>query len=193
MPLLNWPEYRQRLEPLDECFGRPNVLLKIYDRDRLTGGDVALDFAATIGVPLTAAQVVHKNESLSREATALLYAFKTLLPPRRPGFHQQRQRVIFAARLARIGKQKLQFTPTAVRPLLSQHRADLDWLARRLGERLDDPPQPAAGQIGSLAELHALALAQTEAVEELAGLTAPTGSSRQQRLLFALCALYDRE
>ena len=192
-PLLGWPNYRQRLEPVLEAFGAASVRFKFYHRDCLTGGDVALDFAAEIGVPLSPSQVMWRNEGLSREAVALAYAFKTLLPPRVASFRQERQRFRFARGLNSLGTEKLQFTPATVAPLLSQHRADLDWVAQQLGTRIEDPPQAAAGQIGSLSELHELALAQTEAVEELAGLTAPTGSSRQQRLLFALCALYDLE
>ena len=244
-PLLAWPNYRQQLEPLLEAFGPARVHFKFYHRDWLVGGDVALDFAAEIGVPLSPAQVVQKNEGLSLEATALLYTFKTLLPPRMPSLRQERQRRRFASRLSTLGSAKLQLAPALVAPLLNQHRADLDWVAQQLGTRIEDLPTDPANQldsvpaaagsptvaptshsagtgsptvaptshsagtgnptvaptshsaaatpISSLQDLHEIALTQTEAVEELAGLTAPTGSSRQQRLLFALCALYDRE
>ena len=193
LPLMVWPGYRHRFQRLDECFGRDNVRLKHFNRSQLSGGDVALDFAAQLGVPLTKQQVIHKNEGITREAVALLYTFKTLLPPRKPNPCRATKRQAFAQRLAGIGDGKLQFAPAVVAPVLKKHRADLDWIAARLGERIEDLPEPANGQIASLAELHDIALQQTEAVEQLATVTAPTGSSRQQRLLFALCALYDRE
>ena len=65
-------------------------------------------------------------------------------------------------------------------------------MENRLGEKVADPPAPAASQIASRKELLELAVAQVETVEALANARAPAGSSPQQRLLYALCALYDR-
>ena len=111
-PLLSWPNYRHWLGALDAEFGPQQVHLKLYDRERLVGGDVALDFAAELGVPLRAEQVVQKNESLPLAAIALLYAFKTLLPPRPVNYYnQRRQRVTFAKRLAGIVRKNCNSVP----------------------------------------------------------------------------------
>ena len=216
----HWPLYHTRFAPVEHSFGRARVRYKLYDRSRLKGGNVVLDLAAELGLPLTAAQVVTRNESLSLEAAALLYTFKSLLPPRRPTAFRPGQNDAFNRALARIGTTKLRFAPAVARGMVEQHRADLAWMEHRLGEPLADLPEDAAQHsdtspidspapaaqhpgtspidsaapwLSSPLELHDIALQQVDAVEVLAGLSAPAGSSPRQRLLFALSALYDQQ
>jgi len=56
-------------------FGRENLECRIYERDKLTGGDIVNDFAHVIGLERGAEQIyVSANESLSFETmSALLY------------------------------------------------------------------------------------------------------------------------
>ena len=193
VPLLHWPDYRRGFEPLDACFGRERVHLFAYDRARLKGGDVALDLAARMGVPLQASQVIHANESVPLTATALLYAFRTLLPQRRPTPWRRNRRNAFVEALSRLGSgEKLRFAPELVGPLLERESADLEWMEARLGEQLADLPTAATGQIASAEDLLHIAERHVEAVEALAGQRAPAGASVRQRLLYALCTLYDR-
>ena len=191
-PLLVWPNYRQPFELLDECFGRERVRLRLYDPSRFPQRDVVLDFAGWVGVPLAKHQVFHRNEAMSLEQTALNYTFKTLLPPRRLTPWRSVRQWHFAQALAAAGSSKLRFTPESFKPVLERNRADLQWMEERLGERLEDTPTPAPGQIGSTEELLTVAEGLVEKVERIAGKTAPAGASVRQRLLFALCAVYDR-
>jgi len=71
----HWPLYRRRFERLDTLFGRENVTPKPFQRERLEGGDVVLDFAREIGVALEPGEVIRVNESMSLKVVALLYVF----------------------------------------------------------------------------------------------------------------------
>ena len=194
-PLLQWPQYRKGFAPLDACFGRERVHLIPYDRARLKGGDVVLDFAARIKVPLHKSQVLQANESVPLETTSLLYAFRTLLPQRKPALWRAEKRNAFVAALATIGGNgKLRLAPQLVQPILQREQADLKWLTARIGQCLTEPPPAQAHeQIASLNDMLAIAEAQTEKVEALAQQTAPPGSTKRQRLLHALTALYDQQ
>lgn len=68
------PHYRNRFEQIDNIFGRENVTIREFARTKLIDGDVVKDFAqiAQVRTP-PEDQIVRSNESLSLEATALLY------------------------------------------------------------------------------------------------------------------------
>ena len=197
-PLLFWPEYRLRFEALCEAFGAGRVKFKLYDRARLKGGDVALDFAEEIGVPLSPADVIAANEAIGLEATACVFAFKSLLPPRRPAPWRWRQQERFAEALRPLSKTRLAFTAEVLAPMLAQKQDDLRWMEERLGEPLlDSLPQaagasPAVTEIGGTQALLAIADRQAAAVEALAGVESPPGASKRRRLLHALTALYNQ-
>lgn len=44
------PNYRWELQRLAKNFGQENLVVRIYDRERLVGGDVVLDFLSILGV-----------------------------------------------------------------------------------------------------------------------------------------------
>ena len=203
-PLAQPVEYRRRFQPVVECFGAERVRFKLYDRAQLKDGDVALDLAEEIGVALSSNQVIHRNESLGLETVALLYAFKSLLPPRRPAPYRLWQNDKFVAALAALhppGNARLRFTPQLAEGLLAAQRDDIQWMQRTLGasleEDLDRAPADAAPPIGAAEELLPIAEAQTEAVEELAasltGTAAPAGASKRGRLLYALTAIHEHD
>ena len=205
-PLAQSVEYRRRFQPVIDCFGAERVRFKLYDRARLKGGDVALDFAAEIGVALSPSEVIHRNESLGLETVALLYAFKSLLPPRRPAPYRLWQNDKFVAALAPFGalsdkNRRLRFTPQLAKRLIASQQADIKWMEQRLGasleEDLDPAPADAATPISKAEDLLPIAEAQTEAVEELAatltGFEPPAGASKRARLLYALTAIHDHD
>ena len=208
-------EYRRRFQPLVDYFGAERVRFKLYDRTQLKGGDVALDFAAEIGVALSADQVIHRNESLSLETVALLYAFKSQLPPRRPAPYRLWQNDKFVAALASLdspsgtssgssshkSQRRLGFTPQLAKQLLASQSADIQWMEQKLGaslaEDLDSAASDTATAIATAEDLLPIAEAQTEAVEQLAatltGSEAPVGASKRARLLYALTAIHEHD
>ena len=192
-PGVYWPRYRVRFEKLDTVFGRDNVTLKPFQRDRLEGGDVVLDFAREIGFALNPGEVVCANESMSLEAVALLYVcwrFGERLNRSEKNYVIWRKRLVGCisglgsrqfvpvdARTARtVGWRYIHPRPksscrfvladTFTDPVVEANRADLDWMEARLGVPLSEPAVPEGEGIGSEAELIAVALAARPLLED---------------------------
>ncbi|GAW37225.1 hypothetical protein RA2_04301 [Roseovarius sp. A-2] len=140
-----WPFYKARFARLDEVFGRERVILKPYDREHLSGGDVVRDFATTIGVEMATAPASEANTSLSAESTALLFAQRRLGKGFVTGFDKaQAANRAFIDALRGIGSSKLTFSDSLWGSVLEKNRADLDWIEDRLGMPLRDTPTPNA-------------------------------------------------
>ena len=189
-----WPRYRARFEEFDHIFGRENVTLKPFQRERLEGGDVVLDFAREIGVALDPGEVVPPaNETMGLEAVALLYVYwqSGKRFDRSKGHHMlwrkhfvgcisglgSRQFVPLDAHNAQPGmwqfiqprpesSRRFALADTATDPVVEAHRADLDWMEARLGVPLSEPAVPEGEGIGSEAELIAVALAARPLLED---------------------------
>jgi hypothetical protein len=136
-----WPNYRARLEPLDQVFGRKNVMLKLFDPAAFPNGDVVQDFCDTLNIKHAPAPHGRINESLSLEATALLFAQRN----RGSGNEMRsvdamRRNTAFVKTLASLGSQKFQFSPDLVNPVLKKNRADIDWIEGRMDCSLQDAP-----------------------------------------------------
>lgn len=161
-----WPFYKARFARLDEVFGRDRVILKPYERNALTGGDVVRDFAAMIGAEMAAAPAAEANTSLSAEATALLFTQRRLGKGFVAGFDKaQAANNAFVAALRGIGAGKLTFSDSLWGPVLEKNRADLDWIEDRLGVPLRDTPTPDAIAISGEKDLFRLAAENQPALE----------------------------
>lgn len=188
--VLPTPRYKARFSPLEAAFGRDRVKLKMFDRARLKDGDVAVDFGTEIGVPITKDQVVNTNESISLEATALVYVFKAFQKPKPPSHDANRRKRDFVAKLAHIGDGKLRFSPRILEPKIKSISKELDWIADRLGERIEDMPEPCEDQISSMGDLAVIADQQVEVVEDLAG-QGRSNKPVRDRVIDALNIIYD--
>ncbi len=154
-----WPFYKARFEILDTSFGRDNVILKPYDRDLLTGGDVVLDFAALVGAKVTTPPKSESNISLSAEATALLFTQRQLGAGFVSGFdNAYAANAAMISSLRSIGSSKLDFSDSLWGPVLEKNRADLDWIENRLGVSLRDSSAPDAIVISRKEDLFDLAV-----------------------------------
>lgn len=141
------PWYRLRFEGMDALFGRHRVQLARFAPEALFGGDVVVDFARRINVELPGPPPARANESLSLEATALLYLHRVLGAGRLTG-------VVGALRINRdfdltvrhIGTTRFTFAPSLWRPVLASRREDLEWMRARLDDPLEDPPPATEAQ-----------------------------------------------
>lgn len=156
--------YRSRFEKFDRLFGRENVTLVKFDRATLAGGDVVLDFTRRIGVALRPDQVISRNETLSLEVMALLFARNCHCPSHmgHPEYSADILRLLDA--LAGIGTRRLRFSPALVQPHLDAAAEDLDWIEDRLGVPLRDLPETGSDVVGSAEDLLAVAAGQIGAV-----------------------------
>ena len=143
-----WPRYRQRFERLDQVFGRENVTLRKFDRKTLKNGSVVDDLAEFAGIPVPYNSSQSKNESLSLEALALLFVQRKFGRGKVTGFRdaQDLNEKVFES-LAGIGKEKFQFAPELVLPIVEANEADLEWMERRLSEPLRETPENLNGPL----------------------------------------------
>ena len=161
------PRYRVRFQQMDALFGRANVHLGRFAPAALRGGDVVSDFAHRIGVTLPGPPPARSNESLSLEATALLYMHRVLGVGRITGVPGAlRINRDFDTLLRGIGRTRFTFAPALWEPVLQSRQADLDWIRARLGDPLDDAP-PAGQAVAGPADLLAIAERQGPALEAL--------------------------
>ena len=144
---LVWPKYRKRFEVMDKVFGKENVNLKIFDRNTLYKGDVVADCAKFIGFELEPDQIINKNESLSLEATALLYIHRKYGTGFKAGSYEAiANNEKFTHFLRTIKGEKLRFSDKLLKPILDENREDLDWIEERLGMSILDSI-PEAGRL----------------------------------------------
>ncbi|MFN3210780.1 MAG: hypothetical protein ACE369_17610 [Roseovarius sp.] len=136
-----WPNYRQRFQPLIDSFSDFKVSLRLFDRNKLTGGDVVTDFVQSLGAEIAPEQVIQANESLSIEALSLLYTQRRLGHGLISGFPKSMSanaRLISA--LQDFGSGKVQFSREALIPVFETHAEDLAWMESKLGVSISDLP-----------------------------------------------------
>jgi len=186
-----WPNYQKRFAGIDDIFGRENVTLKIFDPDHLRSRDVVIDFFSEIGVDLSPEVVIRTNESLSLEATALLYVQRRLGDGAVQNFlGAPAANNAFIEALQGIGTGKLMFSSEFIGPILEKNRADLEWMEARLGMPLEDAPETEGRLIGSEEDLLTVAEENYAALtDRLVETIRADGRSSRDRLVRNLNAL----
>ncbi|WP_022706063.1 sulfotransferase family protein [Paracoccus zeaxanthinifaciens] len=167
-PLGLWPQYRKRVERLDQAFGQDRVELRMFDPSRFPQGDVVRDFAELVGVTLQDHEIRRVNEGLSAEAVALIYfqrKFGGGLETEGPGRPARNERWVQA--LNGIGRRKLGLSDNLLAPAFERHRADLDWIEGRIGSKLVDPASKDRVVIDSEGDLLDLAADNLKHVQRI--------------------------
>src|SRR5688572_17886283 len=128
--------YQNTFAKFDEVFGRVNVQLWKYDVKSFPGGCAVQDFCARLGIRLPAERVVRLNESLSRQAVALIYTYRKFGEAYGSRTMNAPESMKLGIRLADAGKDRFRFSADALGPVLAKHRSDIEWMEARLGASL---------------------------------------------------------
>lgn len=129
------PRYRQKFAKFDRIFGAENVLLGLFDPRRFTGGCVVRDFCAKVGMPLPPGREMERiNESLSREACGLLYAYRKFGPGFGVGRSAQAENRAIIRALFKMQGHKFRFAEELVAGALSNRKKGIAWMEDRMGE-----------------------------------------------------------
>ncbi len=153
--LTPWPRYKKRFRPMFEVFGRENIHLRVFERDRLLEGDVVADFYDWVGWPQTRFKAGTRNESLSAAGVALAHCYQRNRSPVKTRL-QNKAKNLVVSRMMRLGGPSFALSDQITGPLLEEHSADIAWMEQVLGEPLNDAetwPRDDSFEIGSADDL----------------------------------------
>ena len=130
------PNYRERFAPLERVFGREQLTYRAFTPKTFPNQCVVRDFMSVIGVDLPASEIKRINESLSREAVGLLFAFRRHGPEFGEGPEAMRRNRALIRWLGDLPGSRLRLAPTLLAPVINANAADLSWMSERLGAPL---------------------------------------------------------
>ncbi|MGR8933318.1 MAG: hypothetical protein ACU837_02880 [Gammaproteobacteria bacterium] len=148
-----YPKYRKRLENLDKAFGKENVVFWKFDPATFPNGCVVQDFCSRLGIDFPVSSISRVNESLSREAVALLYTYRKYGPENILGKAAVNENNLLIRRLSELKGSKLRFSWDLIYPTLHANDADIVWMENRLGESLKEVCQEEESAICSEKDL----------------------------------------
>lgn len=152
-----WPRYRKKLEKFDRVFGKSNVILRPFTQESLANKDVVQDFCLFLGETIESSLVRRVNESLSLEATCILFAYRRAAPHYLNHPRKLEDNNALIKSLARFGERKLRFSHSLLAPTLECHRYDVEWVENRLEAPLYDGDSPDCGAVHKEADLISIA------------------------------------
>jgi hypothetical protein len=143
------PRYQRRFEKFDTLFGSDRVSLKLFDRQRLTGGDVVEDFCNTLGIALPRERIVTSNESWPRQSVCLMFQYNRHCDDKgiRPMKGAEAKRLL--ALLPPLGQDKFTLAPALLEELIADQQDDIAWMEARLGVPLSEVTVARADDIAS--------------------------------------------
>lgn len=131
--------YRWKFEKFDEAFGRENVLLRKFDPKNFPQGCIVADICEQIGIEGPECSAIRRaNESLSREACGILYAYRKYGPGYGVGNSVVRENIRVIAALLAMRGNKFKVSRALVTAGLAGEAKDIRWMEKRLGVPLDE-------------------------------------------------------
>lgn len=131
-------KYEDTFSKFDKSFGRECVHLWKYDPESFPGRCAVQDFCSRLGISIAGGRIVRLNDSLPRQAVALLYTYRRLGQK----YGSRTMRAPEGQRLgnlmAGIGNGRFRFSSAVTMPVLQRNRADIDWMEARLGQSLEE-------------------------------------------------------
>lgn len=154
-----FPHYRRRLKGWIDVLGREAVTVLPYDRKRLRGGSAVEDFAAQVGIRLSAPPPSRANETLTAEALATVFRLRRELADPGLGAWARAWRNAAIHAIGRFGARPFLLSPSACGAPIERNAEEIAWIEDLLGEALPAPeaPPPGAVEIADEADLAALA------------------------------------
>ena len=129
--------YRISFGKFDQLFGRDKVQLWKFEPKTFPEGCVVQDFTSRLGISFPKERVVRVNESLPRQAVAMLYTYGKF-SSNFDSASMGGQHSTTLGNLVVRGGDKFRFSPDLVRPILERNRSDIEWMEARLGQSLDE-------------------------------------------------------
>lgn len=144
------PTYRNRFEKFDAVFGRENVILKKFEPSRFPNHCFVAEFCQQLGMPVPS-EIVRVNESLSREACGILYAYRKFGSDFGVGRNVISENNYIVGPLLAMEGTKFKVARSLVNPSIDHE--DVAWMEARLGESLHESQVEDGTEIASEEDL----------------------------------------
>lgn len=155
--------YRKKFGKFDEAFGRENVILRKFDPASFTHQCIVADFCEQIGIePLPRDEISRANESLSREACGILYAYRKFGPGYGVGESVIRENIRVIAPLLAMRGAKFKVSEAIVKVGLDLEKKDIRWMEKRLGASLREDLKDDGTEVASEEDLLTVSRASCE-------------------------------
>ena len=154
--------YRKRFEKWDEVFGIENVRLVKFNPATFPNRCAVADFCVQIGIGLPESLKIRRfNESLSRSACGILYAYRRFGPGYGSGNIARLENASLIRVLRMMGGKKFEVSRSLLEPA-PEEREDIDWMERRLGVSLEETKQDDGSEIACEEDLLKVSQASCE-------------------------------
>jgi hypothetical protein len=156
-------DYRRLFEKFDRIFGRENVNLRKFDPSRFTANCAVTDFCEQIGISLPPDfQIQRFNESLSREACGILFAYRKFGPGYGVGENVIKENVKLLKALRSMTGAKFDIADSVFESTSKRERKDREWMQERLSESLVEKARENADAIRNEEEMLTITKASCE-------------------------------
>ena len=157
------PNYKNKFDKFDKIFQKDNVFLYKFDPNHFPNGDVVLDFYNKIGLltgrNIKSNEIVKTNETLSKEAVALLYLLRKYHDSSEVGRDYSKEKVSFIEALSKVGNSKFKISPAFFHTILENIKNDCSWMETRLEcKLLNEIYEHHQGEIDTELELENLGI-----------------------------------
>ena len=133
-----YPNFRKKFAKFDDVFGRTQVSLRKYSPASFEANCVVRDFVSHIGIELAVPVDARANASLSRNALALLFAYRRSEHQFGAGATVPGENRRLVRLLSRLEGGQVSLANSLLHPVIQANRSDLEWMEARLGEPLRD-------------------------------------------------------
>lgn len=130
-----YPEYRKTFLKYEKVFGKKNLQLKLFDKNKLIENNVVIDFIKNFNLPITKDQIITSNEGISKPALSILYALRKATLNGEINLTPQLLNRI-ANKLHSIQGLKLLLSNNIYEKLLIDNIDDIKWLEQKLLQNL---------------------------------------------------------
>jgi hypothetical protein len=172
-----YPNYRERFAPMEKVFGRAQITYRAFTPKALVNQCVVRDLMSLIGVDIPGLTIKRINESLSREAVGLLFAYRLHGPKYGIGAEAMRSNRTLIRCLRDVPGERFRLARNLVAPVIEANGPDMAWMAERLGGTLvpklsdDDDEQAVRGE----ADLLRFSVSTLNWLHKASGVKVPTG------------------
>jgi hypothetical protein len=173
--------YQGKFSKFDRVFDKANVILRKFDPKTFPNNCIVADFCEQIGIRFPQDVPISRvNESMSREACGILYAYRKFGPGYGIGKDVVRENLNIVKALRLLRGEKFKIPMCLFSQALELEGADIQWMENRLGSSLEETDLDNGTEVTSEQDL--LTILQSSCEEfaarfgELQGITIPQES-----------------